>query len=180
MHRGWACRSSPRALLPPRRRSANAPTGPFLPTPVMASGGLFALGLWPLDHVDMSAVGALKQQDRGEPVVEPGQLPGELHARPANDRSASSLAGRPCRIIGVRECRHGTGNIVRLALVEATSVVGDRARVRRFRRIRTVRISGRPAQTAAALGGACGRASSHPRIGGTAVPSPGLSEQTLN
>jgi hypothetical protein len=31
----------------------------------------------------MSAVGALKQQDRGEPVVEPGQLPGELHARPA-------------------------------------------------------------------------------------------------
>jgi hypothetical protein len=83
VHRGWACRSSPRAFLPPRRRSANAPTGPFLPTPVMASGGLFALGLWPLDHVDMSAVGALKQQDRGEPVVEPGQLPGELHARPA-------------------------------------------------------------------------------------------------
>jgi hypothetical protein len=26
---------------------------------------LFALGLRPLDHVDMSAVGALKQQDRG-------------------------------------------------------------------------------------------------------------------
>jgi hypothetical protein len=44
---------------------------------------LFALGLRPLDHVDMSAVGALKQQDRGESVVEPGQLPGELHARPA-------------------------------------------------------------------------------------------------
>jgi hypothetical protein len=65
-------------------------------------------------------------------------------------------------------------------LVEATSVVGDRARVRRFRRIRTVRISGRPAQIAVALGGACGRASSHPRIGGTAVPSPGLSEQALN
>ena len=62
---------------------------------------------------------------------------------PRNDRSASSLAGRPCLIIGVRECRHGTGNIVRRASVEATSVVGDRARVRRFRRIRTVHISGR-------------------------------------
>jgi hypothetical protein len=79
----------------------------------------------------------------GEPVVEPGQLPGELHAPPRNDRSASSLAGRPCLIIGVRECRHGTGNIVRRASVEATLVVGDRARVRRFRRIRTVHISGR-------------------------------------
>ena len=56
---------------------------------------------------------------------------------PRNDRSASSLAGRPCLIIGVRECRHGTGNIVRRASVEATSVVGDRARVRRFRRIRS-------------------------------------------
>jgi hypothetical protein len=44
---------------------------------------LFALGLGPLDHVDMSAVGALKQQNRGESVVEPGQLPGELHARRA-------------------------------------------------------------------------------------------------
>ena len=57
--------------------------GTLPPAPVMASAALFALGLWPLDHVDMSAVGALKQQDRGEPVVEPGQLPGELHARPA-------------------------------------------------------------------------------------------------
>jgi hypothetical protein len=44
---------------------------------------LFALGLGPLDHVDMSAVDALKQQNRGESVVEPGQLPGELHARRA-------------------------------------------------------------------------------------------------
>src|SRR4030088_2774902 len=44
---------------------------------------LFALGLGPLDHVDMPAVDALKQQDRGESVVEPGQLPGQLHARPA-------------------------------------------------------------------------------------------------
>jgi hypothetical protein len=96
---------------------------------------------------------------------------------PRNDRSASSLAGRPCLIIGVRECRHGTGNIVRRASVEATSVVGDRARVRRFRRIRTVRISGRPAQTAAALPGACVQAASHPRIGGKSVPPPVLSER---
>ena len=44
---------------------------------------LFTVGLGPLDHVDMPAIGALKQQDRGESVVEPGQLPGELHARPA-------------------------------------------------------------------------------------------------
>ena len=82
VHRGWACRSSPRAFLPPRRRS---PTHrrTLSPDPGYGIGGLFALGLWPLDHVDMSAVGALKQQDRGEPVVEPGQLPGELHARPA-------------------------------------------------------------------------------------------------
>src|SRR4051794_13794366 len=56
------------------------------------------------------------------------------------------------------------------------SVVGDRARVRRFRRIRSLRISGRPAQTAAALAGACGQAASHPRIGGISVPTPGLSE----
>jgi hypothetical protein len=49
-----------------------------------------------------------------------------------DDRSASSLAGRPCLIIGVRECRRETGNIVLRASVEATSVVGDRARVRRF------------------------------------------------
>jgi hypothetical protein len=41
------------------------------------------IGLGLLDHVDMSAVDALKQQNRGEPVVEPGQLPGELHARRA-------------------------------------------------------------------------------------------------
>ena len=77
-----------------------------------------------------------------------------------DDRSASSLAGRPCLIIGVRECRHETGNIVRRASVEATSVVWDRARVRRLRRIRSLRISGRPAQTAAALAGACGRIAS--------------------
>ena len=95
-------------------------------------------------------------------------------------RSALSLAGRPCLIIGVRECRHETGNIVRRASVEATSVVGDRARVRRLRRIRTVRISGRPAQPGAALAGACGQAASHPRIGGTGVPTPGLSEQASN
>ena len=41
------------------------------------------VGLGPLDHVDMPAVDALKQEDRGESVVEPGQLPGELHARRA-------------------------------------------------------------------------------------------------
>ena len=44
---------------------------------------LFTGGLRPLDHIDMPAVDALKQQNRGQPVVEPGQLPGELHARPA-------------------------------------------------------------------------------------------------
>jgi hypothetical protein len=94
---------------------------------------------------------------------------------PRNDyRSASSLAGHPVWIIGVRD---ETGNIVPRASVGATSVVGDRARVRRFRRIRNLRISGRPAQTAAALAEACGQAASHPRIGGTGVPSPGLSEQ---
>jgi hypothetical protein len=82
--------------------------------------------------------------------------------------------------MGVRECRHGTGKFVRRASVEATSVVGDRARVRRFRRIRSLRISGRPAQAAAALAGACGQAASHPRIGGTGVPTPGLSEQASN
>ena len=137
---------------------------------------LFALG--PLDHVDMSAVDALKQQNRGESVVEPGQLPGELHARRATTTDQPRLwLVIHVWIIGVRGCRHETGNILRLALVEATSVVGDRARVRRFRRIRSLRISGRPAQTAAALAGACGQAASHPRIGGTGVPSPGLSEQ---
>jgi hypothetical protein len=114
-------------------------------------------------------------------VVEPGQLPGELHARRATTTDQPRLwLVIHVWIIGVRECRHGTGNIVRRESVEATSVVGDRARVRRFRRIRTVRISGRPAQTAAALPGACERASSHPRIGGTAVPSPGLSDQALD
>jgi hypothetical protein len=142
---------------------------------------LFSGGLGPLDHIDMPAVDALKQQDRGESVVEPGQLPGELHARRATTTDQPRLwLVIHVWIIGVRECRHGTGNIVRRASVEATSVVGDRARVRRSRRIRTVRISGRPAQTVAALPGACGRASSHPRIGGTAVPSPGLSDQALD
>jgi hypothetical protein len=142
---------------------------------------LFSGGLGPLDHIDMPAVDALKQQDRGESVVEPGQLPGELHARRATTTDQPRLwLVIHVWIIGVRECRHETGNILRLALVEATSVVGDRARVRRSRRIRTVRISGRPAQTVAALPGACGRASSHPRIGGTAVPSPGLSDQALD
>jgi hypothetical protein len=34
--------------------------------------------------------------------------------------------------------------------------------------------------TAAVLAGACGQAASHPRIGGTGVPSPGLSEQASN
>ena len=57
---------------------------------------------------------------------------------PRNDRSASSLAGLPCLIIGARESRHGTGNIVSRASVEAISVAVVRARVRRFRRIRTV------------------------------------------
>jgi hypothetical protein len=97
-----------------------------------------------------------------------------------DDRSASSLAGRPCLIIGVRECRRETGNIVLRASVEATSVVGDRARVRRFRRIRNLRISGRPARIAAALAGACGQAASHPRIGGRTVLSLVLSERALN
>ena len=39
------------------------------------------VGLGPLDHIDMPAVDALKQEDRGESVVEPGQLPGELYAQ---------------------------------------------------------------------------------------------------
>ena len=86
---------------------------------------LFALGFGPLDHVDMSAVDALKQQNRGEPVVEPGQLPGELHARRATTTDQPRLwLVIHVRIIGVRECRRGTGNIVRRASVEATSVVG--------------------------------------------------------
>ena len=117
------------------------------------------VGFGPLDHVDMPAVDALKQEDSGEPVVEPGQLPGKLHARCATTTDQPRLwLVIHVQIIGVRECRHGTGNIVRRAPVEATSVVGDRARVRRFRRIRSLRISGRPAQTAAALAGACGQA----------------------
>jgi hypothetical protein len=90
------------------------------------------------------------------------------------------LAGRPCLIIGVRECGYETGNIAHRASVEATSVVGDRARVRRSQRIRSLRTSGRPAQTAGAPAGACGQAASHPRIGGTGLPSPGLSEQASN
>ena len=151
---------------------------PFSRPRLWHRGGLFALGLWPLDHVDVSAVGALKQQDRRESVVEPGQLPGELHARRATTTDQPRLwLVIHVWIIGVRECRHETGNILRLALVEATSVVGDRARVRRFRRIRTVRISGRPAQRAAALPGACVQAASHPRIGGKSVPPPVLSER---
>jgi hypothetical protein len=123
----------------------------------------------------MSAVDALKQQNRGESVVEPGHLPGELHARRATTTDQPRLwLVIPVWIIGVRD---ETGNIVPRVSVGATSVVGDRARVRRFRRIRNLRISGRPAQTAAALAEACGQAASHPRIGGTRVPSPGLSEQ---
>ena len=142
---------------------------------------LFALRVGPLDHDDMPEFDALKQEDRGEFVVEPGQLPGELHARCATTTDQPRLwLVIHVRIIGVRECRHGTGNIVRRATVEATSVVGDRARIRWFRRIRSLRTSGRPAQTAAALAGACGQAASHPRIGGTGVPSPGLSEQASN
>ena len=53
-------------------------------------------------------------------------------------------------------------------------MVGIRARVQQFRHIRDLRISGRPARITAALAGACGQAASHPRIGGTGVPSPGL------
>jgi hypothetical protein len=59
-------------------------TWQYLPIfPLMDQPRLFALRLGPLDHVDMPAVDALKQQDRWESVVEPGQLPGELHARRA-------------------------------------------------------------------------------------------------
>lgn len=151
--------------------------GPFSDAtrPRAFHGASFALGLGPLDHVDMPAVDALKQEDRGESVVEPGHLPGELHARRATTTDQPRLwLVIHVWIIGVRD---ETGNIVPRVSVGATSVVGDRARVRRFRRIRSLRISGRPAQTAAALAGACGQAASHPRIGGTGVPSPGLSEQ---
>ena len=67
----------------------------------------------------------------------------ELHARRTTTTDQPRLwLVIHVRIIGVRECRHGTRNIVRRASVEATSVVGDRARVRRFRRIRSLRISG--------------------------------------
>ena len=114
------------------------------------------VGLGPLDRCTETA----------GPRVEPRQLPGELHARRATTTDQPRLwLVIQVRIIGVRECRHETGNLVRRASVEATSVVGDRARVRRFRRIRSLRISGRPAQTAAALAGACGQAASHPDWG---------------
>jgi hypothetical protein len=85
------------------------------------------------------------------------------------------LAGRPCLIIGVRECRHETGKFVRRASVEATSVVGDRDRVRRFRRIRSLRISGRPAQTAGPHWRELAGKPQHriPTLGGRSVPSPG-------
>ena len=108
------------------------------------------VGFGPLDH----AADALKQEDSGEPVVEPGQLPGKLHARCATTTDQPRLwLVIHVRIIGVRECRHGTGNIVGRASVEATSVVGDRARVRRFRRIRTVRISGTTSPDSGRTGG---------------------------
>ena len=70
-----------------------------------------------------------------------------------SDRSAFSLAGRPCLIIGVRECRQETANILCLASVEATSVVVHRARVRRFRRTRTLRISGLTSQDSGSTAG---------------------------
>jgi hypothetical protein len=66
-------------------------SGPFREATAGVSRHLFALGVRPLDHVDMSAVGALKQQDRGEPVVEPGQLPSKLHARSAPTTDQSRL-----------------------------------------------------------------------------------------
>jgi hypothetical protein len=107
----------------------------------------------------MPAADALKQQNRGQPVVEPGQLPGELHARPAPTTDQPRLwLVIHVWIIGVPECRYGTGNIVRRASVEATSVAAARARARRLQRIRTVRIGERLAQTAAGLAGACGQA----------------------
>src|SRR4051812_4996303 len=129
----------------------------------------------------MPAVDALKQQDRWESVVEPGQLPGELHARRATTTDQPRLwLVIHVRIIGVRECRRGTGKFVRRASVEATSVVGDRARVRRFRRIRSLRISGRPAQTAAALAGGFGGSPSHPPLWGTGGAAPGPFAQTTD
>ena len=72
--------------------------GPFSDAtrPRAFHGASFALGLGPLDHVDMSAVDALKQQNRGESVVEPGHLPGELHARRATTTGQPRLAGHPC------------------------------------------------------------------------------------
>ena len=86
----------------------------------------------------MPPVDALKQGDRGEFVAYPGQLPRELRARPAPTTDQPRLWLVVRLIIGVR---HETGNIVHRALVEATSVAGHRARVRCFRRIRSVRIS---------------------------------------
>ena len=81
---------------------------------------LFALRLGPLDHVHMPAVDALKQQNRWESVVEPGQLPGELHARRATTTDQPRLwLVIHVRIIGVRECRHETGKFVRRASVPA-------------------------------------------------------------
>ena len=58
---------------------------------------LFALRLGPLDHVHMPAVDALKQQNRWESVVEPGQLPGELHARRATTTDQPRLWLVPIR-----------------------------------------------------------------------------------
>ena len=58
---------------------------------------LFALGLGPLDHVDMPAVDALKQQNRGEVCGRARAVAGRASCAPRNDdRSASSLAGHPC------------------------------------------------------------------------------------
>ena len=141
---------------------------------------LFAFRLGPLDHVDMPAVDALKQQDRGGVCGRASQGSCLASFMRAAQRRQISLVFGWSSMSGSLAFATETGNIVRRASVEATSVVADRARVRRSRRIRSLRISGRPAQTAAALAGACGQAASHPRIGGTGVPSPGLSEQASN
>ena len=50
------------------------------------------VGLGPLDHVDMPTVDALKQQDRWESVVEPGQLPTSF-MRAAQRRQVSLVFG---------------------------------------------------------------------------------------
>ena len=168
---------APRQLISGTTKAIRQRTdGTLPPAPVMASAAIRprALATRPCRHVRSrctETAGSRGACGRARAVA------WRASCAPRNDRSASSLAGRPCLIIGVRECRHGTGNIVRRASVEATSVVGDRARVRRFRRIRTVHISGRPAQTAAALPGVCVQAASHPRIGGKSVPPPVLSER---